>query len=89
MGSRGKIEVEKLKETVIQGYEKEFKIVLTQHKHSYKGLTLYKVFAELKYDGELFDVIEYYVTYNRVKSDSYFSNLESRYPEERITRKIF
>ena len=89
MGSPGKIKVEKLKETIIQGYEKEFKIAIVQYKQSYKGLSLYKVFSELKYNGELFDIIESYVTYNRQKSDNYFSKLERRYPEERITRKIF
>ena len=89
MGSRAKIKVEKLKETVIQGYEKEFKIVILQYKQSYKGLSLYKVFAELKYDGELFDIVDYNVTYNKNKSDSYFSKLESVYPKENIISKIF
>ena len=89
MGARAKIKVEKLKETVIQGYEKEFKIVIMQYKQSYKGLSLYKVFAELQYDGELFDIVQSNVTYSRVKSDSYFFRLERRYPEERIISKIF
>ena len=89
MGSRAKIKIEKIKETVIQGYDKDFKIVIKQYKQSYKGLSLYKVFAELQYDGELFDIVQSYVTYNRVKSDSYFSRLERRYPEKNIISKIF
>lgn len=89
MRSLAKIKIKVLKETVIQGYEKEFKIVLTQSKQSYKGLSIYKVFSELKYDGELFDILESNVTYDREKSDRYFFKLESRYPESRLTRKIF
>ena len=89
MGSHEKMKIEILKETVIQGYEKEFKIIIVQYKQSYKGLSLYKVFAELKYDGALFDIVDYNVTYSRVKSDSYFSKLERRYPEKNIISKIF
>lgn len=84
-----KIKMEKLRETVVKGYDKDFEIVIMQLKQSYKGVSIYKVFSELKYNGELFDIIESYVTYSRNKSESYFSRLEKRYPEERITRKIF
>ena len=89
MESLENIEVEVLKETVIQGYGKECDIVLTQVKQTYKGETLYKIFSELKYDGALFDIVDYNVTYSRVKSDSYFSKLERIYPEENIISKIF
>lgn len=89
MGSLEKIKMEKLRETVVKGYDKDFEIVIMQLKQSYKGVSIYKVFSELKYDGELFDIIESYVTYNRKKSESYFSRLEKRYPESRLTRKVF
>lgn len=89
MGSLAKIKIKVLKETIIQDYDEAFKIVLTQSKQTYKGISIYKVFSELKYDGELFDILKSNVTYNREKSDRYFSKLESRYPESRLTRKIF
>ena len=89
MGSLEKIKTEKLRETVIHGYDTDFKIVLTQTKQSHKGVSIYKVFIELKRYGELYDSFESYATHSREKSDRYFSGLESRYPEKRLTRKIF
>lgn len=89
MGLLGKIKIEKLKETVVKGFEKKFEIVITQFKASYKGVSVYKIYSELKYNGELFDIIDFHITYSRKKSESYFSRLETRYPESRLTRKVF
>lgn len=89
MESLEKIKIKKLKETIIQGHEKDFKIVLTQLKESYKGIRVYKIYSELKHNGELFDMIDFHITYNKQKSDRYFNILETRYPEVKITRKIF
>ena len=88
MESCEKIEVEVLKETVIQGYGKECDIVLTQVKQTYKGETLYKIFSELKYDGKLFDIIGSLVTYTRKIADYYFSKLEEDSLKDREKRKI-
>lgn len=89
MASLENIKIKKLKETVIQGHEKDFKIVLTQLKESYKGISVYKIYSELKHNGELFDMIDFHITYNRKKSDRYFNMLETRYPDVKIIRKIF
>ena len=89
MGSREKIKVEKIKETVFQGYDKDFKIIIRQFKHSYKGYSSYEVLSILKYGGKIIGIVQSYVTNNRVKSDNYFSELEKKYPESRLTRKIF
>ena len=89
MGLLGKIKTEKLKETMVKGYDKGFDIIITLWKESYRGIIMYRVYSELTYNGELFDIIEYYVTYKRKKSERYFSMLESRYPEERRNRKVF
>ena len=89
MESSENIEIEVLKETVIQGYGKECDIVMTQTKQTYKGETLYKIFTELKYDGKLFDIIQSLVTYTRKTADYYFSELKKDALEEREKRKIF
>ena len=89
MGLIGKIKTEKLKETVVKGVDTGFAIVLTQTKESYRGVSLYKVRSELTYNGKLFDIIEYKATYNRKKSERYFSMLERKYQEERRKRKVF
>ena len=88
MGSLENIEIEVLKETVIYGYEKEFDIVLTQSKQTDKGVTMYKIFSELKYDGKLYDILQTLVAFTREIADYYFSQLESKYLEEMKTRKI-
>lgn len=89
MGLSGKIKMEKLKETVVKGYEKDIEIVITQFKKSYKGVNIYTVCSELKYAGKLFDIIEFNITFNKKKSERYFSMLESRYQEERLKKKFF
>ena len=89
MESLENIKIERLRETEVKGYDRDFKIVITQLKESNDGINIYKVCLELRYGRELFDIIKIHVTYDWVKSDSYFSSLESRYPEKRLTRKIF
>lgn len=89
MGLLGKIETEKLRETVVKGHGKYFEIVITQLKESYKGVSVYKVFSELKYDGEHLDIIEYNSTYDRKESEGYFFMLERKYPEDRRKRRVF
>lgn len=82
MGLLEKIKIEKLKETVVKGYVKDFDVVITQFKASYKGISVYKVYSELKYNGELFDIIDFHITYNRKKSERYFHMLETRYQRD-------
>lgn len=89
MGLLGKIETEKMRETVIKSNGKCFEIVITQLKESYKGVSVYKVFSELKYDGEYLDIIEYNSTYDRKESEGYFYMLERKYPEESRKRRVF
>ena len=89
MGSRAKIKIEKLKETVIQGYDEDTRTVITQYEQTYDGKSLYKVFIITKYDGELFNVVQSCITDNRKKSDKYFSDIEKKYPGRSKTRKIF
>ena len=89
MGSLENIKIERLREVEVKGYDGDFNLVIVQLKESNDGIIIYKVCLELRHDGKLIDIIKIQTNYDRVKSDSYFSNLESRYPEERITRKIF
>lgn len=89
MGLFVDIKTELLKETVIEGYKKYFKIVLTQWKQSYLGVNIYKSYSELQYKGETYDILECNKTYSRKKSDNFFSMLERKYPEERRKRKVF
>ena len=89
MGLLGKIEAEKLRETVVKGSCKRYEIVITQLKESYKGVSVYRVFSELKYDGENIDVIEYNSTYDGKESEGYFYMLERKYPEDRRKRTVF
>ena len=89
MGLFVDIKTDLLKETELKGYAKCFKLVLTQWKQTYLGISIYKVFAELEYNGETYDILGYNRTYSRKKSDKFFSMLERKYPEERLKRKRF
>lgn len=83
------IKTELLKETEVKVSKKYFKIVLTQWKQSHFGVSIYKVYSELQYKGETYDILEYNGTYSRKKSDRFFSMLERKYPEEKRKRKVF
>ena len=89
MGSRGKIEVEKLKETVIQGYDEDTRTVITLEEQTYMGENIYKIFSITKYDGKIFNLAMSYVSYDRKRSEEYFSKLEEKYPGTSKIRKIF
>lgn len=89
MGLFADIKTDLLKETEVKGYEKCFKLVLTQWKQSYLGVSIYKVYSELQYHGETYDILGYNSTYSRKKSDNFFSMLERKYPEEKLKRKRF
>ena len=89
MGLFVDIKTDLLKETEVKGYAKCFKLVLWQWKQKYLGISIYKVFAELQYNGETYDILGYNRTYSRKKSDKFFSMLERKYPEERLKRKRF
>ena len=89
MGLFVDIKTDLLKETEVKGYAKCFKLVLTQWKQSYLGVSIYKVYSELQYNGETYDILGYNSTYSRKKSDRYFHMLETRYSEERLKRKRF
>lgn len=81
------IKTELLKETEVKGCKKYFKIVLTQWKQSYLGVSIYKVYSELQCNGETYDILEYNSTYSRKKSDRFFSMLERKYSEEKRKRE--
>lgn len=83
------IKTELLKETEVERNKKYFKIVLTQWKQSYLGVSIYKVYSELQHNGETYDILEYNCTYSRKKSDRFFYMLEKKYPEEKRKRKRF
>lgn len=89
MGLFVDIKTDLLKETEVKGYAKCFKLVLTQWKQSYLGVSIYKVYSELQYNGETYDILGYNSTYSRKKSDKFFSMLERKYQEERLERKRF
>ena len=85
----GDVEIEVLKETVIQGHEKNLKIVLTQVKELDKAASVYTIYEELIYDGKDPTVTDFHSTHSKKGSDEYFSMLETQYSETEITRKIF
>ena len=89
MGLFAGIKTELLKETEVKVYKNTFKIVLTQWKRSYLGVSIYWIIVEFHRNGELYDILGHYRTYSRKKSDRFFSDLEGTYPEERLKRKRF
>ena len=89
MGLFVDIKTDLLKETEVKGYAKCFKLVLTQWKQSYLGVSIYKVYSELQYNGETYDILGYNSTYSKKKSDKFFSMLERQHQEERLKRKRF
>lgn len=89
MGLFVDIKTDLLKKTEVKGYAKCFKLVLTQWKQSCLGISIYKVYSELQYNGETYDILGYNKTYSKKKSDKFFSMLEKKYPEEKLKRKRF
>ena len=89
MGALEKIKIKKLKEAIIQGYDKDIETVITQYEQSYDGKSLYKVFVITKYDGELFNVVQSRITDDKKTSDCHFSGFEEKYRGSSIIRKIF
>lgn len=89
MGLFVDIKTDLLKETEFPRYAKCFKVVLTQWKQSHLGVSIYKIYSELQYNGETYDILEYHSTYSRKKSDKFFSVLERKYSEERRKRKFY
>lgn len=79
MGLFVDIKTDLLKKTEVKGYKKCFKLVLTQWKQSYLGVSIYKIYSELQYNGETYDILDYNSTYSRKKSDKFFSTLETKY----------
>ena len=79
MGLFVDIKTDLLKKTEVKGYKKCFKLVLTQWKQSYLGVSIYKIYSELQYNGETYDILDYNSTYSRKKSDKFFSMLETKY----------
>ena len=89
MGSLEKVKEKKLKETVIQGYDKYFNLVLTLVEVSYKGTIIYEVVSRLDRNDKFSPAIEYFSSLNRETCEIIFSRLESKYLREPGTRKIF
>ena len=89
MGALEKIQIKVLKETVIQGYDEDTRTVITLEEQTYMGENIYKIFSITKYDGKIFNLAMSYVSYDRKKSEKYFSKLEEKYPGTSKIRKIF
>lgn len=88
MGLLAKIETHLIKKTVVKSTTGNFEIVITQWKESYKGVSLYRVFSEIRLGKDIVEAVECYSTYDRKASDDYFYRLEGKYPENRRTRII-
>ena len=78
-----------LKEKVIRKRSFGLKIFITQLEDSCEDGSVYRIFAEMKYEGERYDFGELYATHSREKSDKHFSNIESIFQEALLTSKIF
>ena len=89
MGALEKIKTEILRKTVVEGDEWDLDDVLILTKESRKGVSIYKIYLGVELDEEFSEVNVYYGTHSRERAEKYFSKLESRYPESRLTRKIF
>ena len=89
MGSSGKFKTEILKETVVEWGEWDLNDILVLAKESCKGVSIYRVYSGKELDGEFSFVAEEYASYDIERAIKYFFRLESQYPLERITRKIF
>lgn len=83
-----KNKIELLKKIMVKGHHKNFEIEFMLTKHEYKGISVYRVYAMLKKNGEIIDIDESLSTYSKHDAEDYFDLLVNTYLRYRYAVKI-
>ena len=80
--------IEILKEIMVKGHHKNFEVVFTMTKNKYEGISIYRVYAMLKKNGEMIDIDESISTFSKHDAEDYFDMLVDTYLRYRYAKKI-
>lgn len=83
-----KSKMEILKEIMVKGHHKNFEVVFIITKNEYEGISVYRVYAMLKKNGEMIDINESLSTYSKHDAEDYFDLLVNTYLRYRYAKKI-
>lgn len=83
-----KNKIELLKKIMVKGHHKKFEIEFMLTKHEYEGISVYRVYAMLKKNGEIIDIDESLSTYSKHDAEDYFDLLVNTYLRYRYAVKI-
>lgn len=83
-----KNKIETLKKIMVQGHHKSFTIEFMLIKYEYSGISVYRVYAMLKKNGEMIDIDESLSTYSKHDAEDYFDMLVNTYLRYRYAKII-
>ena len=83
-----KNKMETLKKIMVQGHHKKFTIEFMLIKHEYSGISVYRVYAMLKKNGEMIDIDESFSTFSKNDAEDYFDLLLNTYLRYRYAKII-
>lgn len=83
-----KDKTETLKKIMVKGHHKNFEIEFILIKHEYNGISVYRVYAMLKKNGEPIDINVSFSTFSKHDAEDYFDLLVNTYLRYRYAKKI-
>ena len=83
-----KNKTEILKEIMVKGRHKNFEIVFMIKKNEYEGISIYRVYAMLKQNGKIIDIVESLSTYSKHDAEDFFDLLVNTYLRYRYAKII-
>ena len=83
-----KNKIETLKKIMVKGHHKNFEIEFMLIKHEYEGISVYRVYAMLKKNGEIIDIDVSFSTFSKHDAEDYFDLLVNTYLRYRYAKKI-
>ena len=83
-----KNKIETLKKIMVKGHHKNFEIEFMLIKYEYEGISVYRVYAMLKKNGEIIDIDESLSTYSKHDAEDYFDLLINTYLRYRYAKII-
>ena len=83
-----KNKIETLKKIMVKGHHKNFEIEFMLIKHEYEGISVYRVYAMLKKNGEIIDIDVSFSTFSRHDAINYFDMLINTYLRYRYAKII-
>ena len=83
---KNKIEI--LKKIMVEGHHKNFEIEFMLTKNEYEGISVYRVYAMLKKNGEMIDIDVSFSTFSRHDAINYFDMLVNTYLRYRYAKII-